>query len=275
MGTSDVALNTERFQSEFEHLEARGRALATGLAILVYRNQNVSAEYKKAGWAGRDIEIAVKSALDFRNHYRTWYSEALAVLKQLLPDRVNDFISHYEPAKSRRDISWGTYVIKDALLGVEVTRGGQTVVDDSAAIPHFQSQLAIFAAGKSRFRSSLFEIRQLVQADLFDSEIDSARELLRNRFFRAAGAVAGVVLEKHLRHVCDIRSLKILKKNPGISDLNELLKSNGVIDIPGWRHISLLSDIRNLCDHNKTAEPTAQQVQDLIDGTDKIVRTVA
>jgi len=72
----------------------------------------------------------------------------------------------------------------------------------------------------------LFEIRQLVQADLFDSEIGAARELLENKFLRAAGAVAGVVLEKHLRQVCDDRGLKILKKNPTLGDLNELLKAN-------------------------------------------------
>jgi len=48
---------------------------------------------------------------------------------------------------------------------------------------------------KERFESSLFDIRQLVQADLFDSELEAAEELAKNRFSRAAGAVAGVVLD--------------------------------------------------------------------------------
>lgn len=148
------------------------------------------------------------------------------------------------------------------------------IVDDRAAIPHFQQQMAILKAAQKRFESSLFEIRQLVQADLFDSEIESARHLLKNKFYRAAGAVAGVVLEKHLLQVCSDHMVKIVKKHPGINDLNQLRKDSGVIDIPQWRHITLLGDIRNLCDHNKQKEPTESQVTDLIDGTDKVLKTI-
>lgn len=114
-----------------------------------------------------------------------------------------------------------------------------------------------------------------MQADSFDSEIDAARELLKHKFSRAAGAIAGVILEKHLRQVCDDHNITVSKKSPGIGDLNELLKTNSVIDVPQWRHISLLGDYRNLCDHNKQKEPTVEQVTDLIDGTDKVLKTIA
>jgi hypothetical protein len=147
-------------------------------------------------------------------------------------------------------------------------------VDDKAAVPHFHQQFAILQAAERRFESSLFEIRQLVQADLFDSEIGAARELLKNQFLRAAGAIAGVVLEKHLRQVCEDHGLKISKKAPTLGDLNELLKANSVIDVPQWRFVSMLADIRNLCDHDKQKEPTDQQVTDLIDGTDKVLKTI-
>lgn len=149
------------------------------------------------------------------------------------------------------------------------------VVDHSAAIPHFQQQVAILKAVKRRFDSSLFEIHQLVQADLFDSELESSRHLLKNKFLRAAGAIAGVVLEKHLKQVCDDHNAKITKKNPSISDLNEILKATSVIDLPQWRHITFLGDIRNICDHNKQNDPTEQQVTDLIDGTDKALKTIS
>jgi hypothetical protein len=130
------------------------------------------------------------------------------------------------------------------------------------------------AAG-GRFESSLFEIRQIVQADLFDTELEAARELAKSKFYRAAGAVAGVVLEKHLRQVCDDHAIKIAKKHPTIGDLNELLKSNAVIEVPQWRHISMLADIRNICDHHKAKEPAAEEVTDLLDGTAKMLKTVA
>jgi hypothetical protein len=142
-------------------------------------------------------------------------------------------------------------------------------------LPQYKQQLAILKAANTRFESSLFEIRQLVQADLFDSEIDAARELLKNKFIRAAGAVAGVVLEKHLRQICDDHKVKVTKKNSEISHLNDLLKANSVIDVPQWRFISLLGDIRNLCDHDKQKDPTPEQVADLIAGADKAIRTIA
>lgn len=86
--------------------------------------------------------------------------------------------------------------------------------------------------------------------------------------------MTGVLLEKHLKEVCTSHSIPISKKNPTLSDLNELLKSNSIIDTPQWRHISFLADIRNLCSHNKSVDPSSDQVKDLIDGTDKILRIV-
>ncbi len=221
------------------------------------------------------VEQFLKGLPNFNKVYETWYSESLALIRQLLPDRVSNFIDFYEKPKGRKSIDFGNYVIQDYLQGMRVTHYGDVVVDGTAAVPQYRQQLAILKAVRSRFESSLFEIRQLVQADLFDSEIEAARELLKHRFLRAAGAIAGVVLEKHLRQVCDNHSLKTLKKSPGIADLNELLKSNSVIDIPQWRHMSMLGDIRNICDHNKSADPTTEQVTDLINGTDKILKTIS
>ena len=218
----------------------------------------------------------LKNLPTFNVAYEAWYSEGLALLKQLLPDRLQDFKEHFEAPKNRKEITYATYRVQDALKGLVVTRPGynDVVVDGKAAIPHFRQQFAILKAAEKRFDSSLFEIRQLVQADLFDSEIDAARELLKNKFQRAAGAIAGVVLERHLAQVCEDHSLKIRKKHPALSDLNELLKANSVIEVPQWRFISMLADIRNLCDHSKQKEPTEQQVTDLIEGTDKILKTV-
>lgn len=49
---------------------------------------------------------------------------------------------------------------------------------------------------------------------MMDSEIDSAKLLLKNGFLRAAGAICGVVLEKHFSTICQARGLKQSKKNP-------------------------------------------------------------
>lgn len=57
-------------------------------------------------------------------------------------------------------------------------------------------------------------------------------------------------------------------------ETNEELKNAGVIDLPTWRHIQLLGDLRNLCCHDKKSEPTKDQAKDLLDGTTKICKTV-
>ena len=271
-----MASNLDRFKTDLDRLIALGESLTNSMNRIVYPeefDQAVKNNYKDA----KKEKAFLKSLPNFHTEYEAWYSESLAVLKQLLPDRVANFISFYEKPKARKEVLFGNYVVQDFLQGLTVTQGfdKKVVVSQAAAISQFGQQLAILKAARARFESSLFEIKQLVQADLFDSEIEAARELLKNKFLRAAGAIAGVVLEKHLRQVCDDHSIVITKKNPGISDLNELLKSNSVIDISQWRHISLLGDIRNLCDHNKSVEPTIEKVADLIDGADKVLKTIA
>jgi len=41
-----------------------------------------------------------------------------------------------------------------------------------------------------------------------------------------------------------------------------------------WRKIQYLADIRNLCAHKKNEEATEEQVSELIDGVNGIVKTV-
>jgi hypothetical protein len=65
-----------------------------------------------------------------------------------------------------------------------------------------------------------------------------------------------------------------MKKNPTINDFNELLKQNEIVEVPQWRFIQHLGDLRNLCDHNKTKEPTNAEIADLINGVDKISKTL-
>ena len=69
-------------------------------------------------------------------------------------------------------------------------------------------------------------------------------------------------LERHLAQVCDNHNIKANKKDPGIADLDNVLKEENIIDIPQWRFIQHLADIRNLCDHDKKIEPTTEQVDD-------------
>ena len=264
--------NLEKYKKDLESLIKEGDLLREAMKVNCFPEQLA----KEFGYLGDKEKEYIKSLPKFKDDYQGWYSEAKVVIKQLLPDRLSDFERHYEKSKSRKDITFDTYRIEDCLQGLSLTRvyNKKKVVGPDAAIPQFRQQLAILKAVSKRFESSLFDIRQLVQADLFDSELEAASELIKHGFLRSAGALAGVVLEKHLAQVVDNHNIKTRKKNPTISDFNNLLKDGGVLDVPSWRQIQRLGDIRNLCDHNKDREPTKEETQELVDGVEKFTKTL-
>ena len=265
-------MSGDRYEKDLYSLLQKGKRLEYAMM-----NEGSPLEFARTAkeQLGEQAEKLVEGLPSFRENYQAWYSEAKALVRQLLPDRLSDFTRYYEKPKSRREITYANYVIEDYLEGLAVTRTrGGTVVEPDAAIPRSSQQLSIVNSIRERFRSSLFDIRQLAQADLFDSELDAASELAKNKFTRAAGTLAGVVLERHLKEVCNNHGVKIRKRNPQISDLNDALKNAGVFDTPQWRSIQHLGDLRNLCAHDKESEPTAEQINDLLAGVARVTKTV-
>lgn len=259
--------NLTKYKKDIDTLIDRGAKLYDGL-VWELRDElgniykNLSSERKE------EIEKCV-----FKSKYNAWYNESIALIKQLIPERLTDFQSYYKIEK-RKDINCETYTISDYLIGIQVSRGREIIVSRTTVLCKFEQQLYIVRSLKNRFESSLYDIKQLLQADVFDSEIDTAKELCKKGFYRAAGAICGVVIEKHLCEVCGQHQIKVTKKHPVINDYNELLKSNNVIDVATWRNIQRLADIRNVCDHHKDVEPTKDNIEELIAGADKMLKTV-
>jgi len=268
-----MTTNLDRYKADLKRLLRAGRELYTSLQHECYpeRLEPLLRQLYK-----EKTDDYIKSLPSVTNTYQRWYSESLALIRQVLPDRLQDFIRHYERPKTRKELTAETYRIEDYLSGLEATRGFEKtkVVGRDSAIPILLQQIAIVEAAEARFESSLFDIRQMVQADLFDSEIVAAEHLAKNKFYRSAGALAGVVLEGHLAQVCTDHRLALTGKNHTISIYNDALKTAAVIDVPQWRFVLHLADIRNLCDHRRTAEPTNEQIADLLAGARKVVKTV-
>ena len=216
---------------------------------------------------------------EFLISYQVWFTESCRVIGVVIPERLTDFKNLYK-VENRAEITDQTYSICDFLAGYSFSPQVASYRVFNHNIPQIvgqklSQQVAILSAVEKGFSSSLFNIRELLQADIFDSEIDVSKELLTKGFLRAAGTIAGVVLEKHLSIVAQGHSLTVSKVNPTINDFNELLKSSGTITQPDWRFIGYLADLRNLCAHNKTPEPTDTQVDELIQGVEKIVKTIS
>jgi len=235
-------------------------------------HKELSALYK----AGVELAVAFqkKEGEQFHYDYQSWYTAALKAVASLAPDRHAEFRSYYEVDPKRKSLGYGTYVIQDYLKGVAPGSYQLQNFDTRAeVIKCFLNQLTIVNAINGRVDSVLANIEGELYAELQDNEVASARQLMKISP-RAAGALVGVVIEGHLQKVAAAHGLKIAKKNPTIADLNDLLKAASVIDTPAWRKISFLADLRNLCSHKKDAEPTKEQVEELIQGAEWLTKNV-
>ena len=190
---------------------------------------------------------------------------------------MEEFTGLYERDPGRNTTNAETFTLRDWFDGIVIQNGytSEPLFNHrKTAGRRFIAQLDIFLAAAYLFDQSLSNMRALAQADLFDAETDVARELLTNGFLLAAGAVAGVVLEKHLAEVARNHNLDVGKTDPSMNDYNEKLKASSVADLPTWRRIQLLGDVRNLCVHNKQQEPTSEQVTELIVGVESVTKTL-
>ncbi|NOZ14251.1 MAG: hypothetical protein GXO69_11535 [Acidobacteria bacterium] len=217
-----------------------------------------------------------KDIIEFGTTYQCWYSRAYKVVESLAPERLEEFVSYYRIDPRRKITDAGNYVIQDYIKGI----GARTDHFDkplwdtnNLVMIRVINQTQILASLSSRIDSVLQDITGHLFAELQDSELAAAAKLKKiNK--RAAGALAGVVLERHLQRVLQNHNISIRKKSPTISDLNDPLKKAGVYDVPTWRKIQLLGDIRNLCSHQKTVEPTDEQVEELISGVNSVIKSV-
>jgi hypothetical protein len=208
--------------------------------------------------------------------YNSWYSKALPLVRQLMPERYKEFQELYRLEKrDQNNIDTLTYTISDYLLRLSITKNGNEAVDAfSSFYSKFKLQSSIIASANVRIDSILNDIEGVLQAELFDNDLDSADALIKIGYYRASGAIAGVTIEKHLGQVAKNHKFKLNKKNPTIADFIQKFKDEDILDIPDWRFLQRLADIRNLCVHKKERDPTKDEVKELIEGTRKIVKTL-
>jgi len=217
-----------------------------------------------------------KDTISFGTNYQKWYSRAYKLVQSLAPERLSEFVSYYLIDPKRKSTNASNYVIQDYVKGVGARTNGyeQPLWDINNIISiRILNQVQIIAALSSRIDSVLQDVTGHLFAELQDSELQAASKLQKVSL-RAAGSLAGVVLERHLQRVANNHSSAPKKKNPTIADLNDPLKQAGVYDVPTWRKIQLLGDIRNICSHQKSKGPTSEQVEELISGVNAIIKSV-
>lgn len=207
--------------------------------------------------------------------YESWYTKTYGVVSQLVPERLEDLKSAYK-AERRKALTAETYRIFDFLQGTQVHDSYRQELFSSKMVyqARLLNQIAILKSAADSVQSLLRDIRSELRAELFDNDVQAANELLKQGHLRSAGVICGVVLEGHFQTVAERREITLSKKAPTIADYNDAFKDAHVYDIPMWRFVQRLADIRNLCAHKKERDPTHDEVTDLAAGTDRVIKEV-
>lgn len=195
--------------------------------------------------------------------YQQWYSTSLQLVDEYTPEWLNDFKLHY----TRPNASYIIGVMEYLNLGVSTRFSGK-----EGAITEFVdelgAQVAILLSIPHVVEAKETGLRKLITADVARTEIEQAEILLDNGFERAAGSIAGVALELHLKTLCDVNGVSYPPK-PTIETLVQALYKDKKIDITELKQIQYLGSIRNKCSHPEPV--SAKEVQSLIDGVKKLV----
>ncbi|KAF0200702.1 MAG: hypothetical protein FD173_2254 [Gallionellaceae bacterium] len=132
----------------------------------------------------------------------------------------------------------------------------------------FQRLKAIFLAAKEDYEGGyIFSIRSLVQAEIFDSELEQAGELLRAGYVGAAAVIAGVVLETALRDSCSQRSIDMGK----LDKMNADMAKAGVYSILVQKQITAFADIRNNAAHGNYEKFNNDDIVSMISRIERIL----
>lgn len=127
---------------------------------------------------------------------------------------------------------------------------------------------AIFVAAKEDFEGGYLQsTKSLVQAEVFDSELEQAQQLLDNGYSSAAAVIAGVVLETTLRELCTRNKIAHGK----LDKMNADLAKKGVFNKLVQKRNTALADIRNSAAHGKPTEFSDSDVGDMIRDVERFV----
>lgn len=115
-------------------------------------------------------------------------------------------------------------------------------------------------------------VMKLVQKEVFSDLLDEAAYLLSQGYKDAAAVYVGIVLERHLRLLCDTNyiDLKATKKGKSFSkmanQLNQDLYNAKLINKVDWKSIDAWVGIRNQAAHGHLEEYNAEQVENMYKG---------
>ncbi|WP_151745044.1 HEPN domain-containing protein [Acinetobacter calcoaceticus] len=119
----------------------------------------------------------------------------------------------------------------------------------------------------------LITFKQIVQAEVFDSELEQAKSLLESGYKNAAAVIAGVVLETAIKELCLNNGIDIERKR--LTQLSDDLAKSGVYNKLQQKQITALADIRNNAAHGNYDEFTKEDVERMISDIERFLLNYA
>ena len=113
---------------------------------------------------------------------------------------------------------------------------------------------------------TLFDLKELITADLFDDFLEQAEILLTAKYHQPAAVIIGAVLEDGLRKLCENNNITLLAK-PKIDSMNVDLAKENVYTKLTQKNITAHADLRNNAAHGRWDEFTEDDVKEFLQWT--------
>ncbi|MBN2733633.1 MAG: HEPN domain-containing protein [Methanomicrobiaceae archaeon] len=222
----------------------------------------VSSPFPKNHWEPLSSELQIIQR-DAIRKYQKFYSAGLFFVKEFNFEKVDEFIDCYENKRSRSDQG-----VMDYLQFRHSSYSSDKSEIAKQFVGKFELQRSILSSIPFLIKIKEMNLREIISADFVEREIDESEYLFAKSHFRAAGALAGVALEQHLRALCDKYQIDYKKKDT-IEPLVQKLYKNKKIDGSEMKKIQYLASIRDKCDH--PSDINEGEVKELIEKVKKMI----
>ncbi|MBZ0166629.1 MAG: HEPN domain-containing protein [Candidatus Omnitrophica bacterium] len=129
--------------------------------------------------------------------------------------------------------------------------------------PLQRAQGVLKSAKNDYENEQLFDVRQLIEAELFNDFIEQAEHLLKSGYYQPAAVIIGCVLEDGLRKLCHKNVISIPEK-PKLDSMNIELAKAGIYSKLTQKKITVLADLRNKSAHGQWDQFKLNDVEEMI-----------
>ncbi|MBI5892788.1 MAG: HEPN domain-containing protein [Deltaproteobacteria bacterium] len=136
--------------------------------------------------------------------------------------------------------------------------------------PTYRAQGILKAAKDDYENEQLFEVRSLIEAELFDDFLEQSEHLLNSGYYQPAAVIAGCVLEDGLWKLCEKEGIALPSK-PKLDTMNSALAKVGVFSKLVQKRITALADLRNKAAHGQWDQFTKEDVIEMIQAVRRIM----